>query len=115
MPLCRQCRFHQLSGTRADPLRLFHQARWRSPHILLVRLRHVLCHGSGFSRLGGDDMRGHPHPATEDLHRVRRGSHIHLPMHQRVRHAVAMPLHFDVIVEIDAACLPPAKLETHGR
>ena len=56
-------------------------------------------------------MRGHAHTATENFHRLRRGSHLHLLIGQPMRHAVEVPLHFDVIVEIDAGCPPLAKLE----
>ena len=108
-------RFHQLTGGGADPLRLFHQTPWRSPNILPVRLRHVPRRGTGFSRLRRDDMRGYPDSATEDLDGVRRGSHIHLLPRQRVRHAVMGPVYFNVIVEIDAGCLPLPELETRRR
>src|SRR5258708_32036830 len=36
-------------------------------------------------------------------------------MHQRVGNAVIMPLHFDVIIDVDAGCLPLAELITRGR
>jgi hypothetical protein len=36
-------------------------------------------------------------------------------VHQRVRHAVVVPLHFDVIVDVDARRLPLTELVARGR
>ena len=41
--------------------------------------------------------------------------HVHLLVHQRVRHAVEVPLHFDVIVDVDARRLPLTELVACGR
>ena len=60
-------------------------------------------------------MRGHAHSPMENFHRVRRQVHVHLLMRQRVRHAVEVPLHLDVIIDIDARGLPFPELETGGR
>ena len=49
MALGRQDRFHQLPGVGSDLLGIFDQPRRRAPHILLVRLGHVLGQRSRFS------------------------------------------------------------------
>ena len=60
-------------------------------------------------------MRSHTHPAVENFHRLPRQVHFHLLVHQRVRHTVVMPLHFDVIVDVDAGRLPFAELVARSR
>jgi hypothetical protein len=45
-------------------------------------------------------MRSHPDPAVQNLHGVGRQVYVHFLMHQRVRHAVEVALHFDVIVDV---------------
>ena len=80
-----------------------------------MRFGHVLRQRGRFRRRIGPDMRSHPHPAVENLHGLRRQVHVHLLMHQRVRHAVEVPPHLDVIVDIYAGRLPFPELEARGR
>ena len=60
-------------------------------------------------------MRSHTHPAVDDFHRLPGQVHVHLLVHQRIRHAVVVPLHLDVIVDVDAGRLPFAELVAHSR
>ena len=41
--------------------------------------------------------------------------HVHLLVHQRVRHAVVVPLHLDVVIDVDAGSLPFAELIAQRR
>jgi len=45
-------------------------------------------------------VRCHPHPAMEDFHRGGRVAGIQLLAHELVRHAVIVPLDFDVIIDV---------------
>src|SRR5260370_38948009 len=60
-------------------------------------------------------MRSQPHAAVEDFQSLPSQVHVDLLLHQRVRHAVIMPLHFDVIVDVDAGGLPLTELITRSR
>ena len=59
-------------------------------------------------------MRSDTHPAMKNFDSLRRETHFHFLMRQRMRHAVIVPLDFDVIVEVDANLLPLAELIAHG-
>ena len=47
-------------------------------------------------------MRRYPHSAAEDLQGLSCQVHVHLLMHQRVRHAVVVPFHFNVVSPVFA-------------
>jgi hypothetical protein len=50
------------------------------------------------------------HPAVKDFHRLPRQMHVHLLVHQCVRHAVVLALHFDVIVDVYTSGFPFSEL-----
>jgi len=60
-------------------------------------------------------MGSNAHSAVQHFQRLRRQTHVHLLVHQRVGHAVVVPFDFDVIVEVHAGRLPFPKLVTGGR
>ena len=60
-------------------------------------------------------MRSHTHAAIEHFQRLPGKMHLHLLMHQRVWHAIVVPLHLDVIVDVDAGRLPFSELVTNSR
>ena len=60
-------------------------------------------------------MRSHPHAAMEHFQRLPCQVHVDLLMHQRVRNAVIMALHFHVIIDVDAGGLPLTELITRSR
>jgi hypothetical protein len=60
-------------------------------------------------------MRSYPHATVEHFQSLSSQVHVDLLMHQRVGNAVIMPLHFEVIVDVDASGLPLAELITGSR
>ena len=55
-------------------------------------------------------MRGHALPLVKDLHRCRRGAHVHHLAGEAIGHAVEVGVEGDVVVDVDARLRPVAEI-----
>src|SRR3954447_555984 len=99
-------RFHYLGSGGTDRGGPVNQAR-RSPlQMGLMTLRAVLGIGRMSISSAAAQMRSHPHAALKDLYRGCRQTGFQQLSCQLVRHAVVMPVHFDVVIQIGAYVFP---------
>ena len=103
----RQNRFDHLGGGLARFRRPENEPLGRPFGIVLVGLGHVGRYRA-MAALEGRLMTGHPFALVEDFDDLRTEAHLELLLDQAIGDGVVVPLHFHVVVDVDADQFPLA-------
>lgn len=106
---------HDVAGGRTDRERPVQEPSGRPVEVFLVGLRHVFGNRGVRAFAVTTRMACHPFSLVQAFNGGGGEAHIEFALHQRVRHAVIMPVDLDVVIDADARLLPLGVFIRRGR